>query len=95
MHTYNLQKTYIDDAYPWMGILAEATFVLCSTYHRVKGKVPGHMVFEKDTILPIMRVENWRYIRQRKQAQINKDVIRNNSTIIDHNYRVGDQVLAL
>ena len=41
-------------------------------------------------ILPINHIENWRLIRQCKQAQIYKDVIRKNSTRIDHNYVIGD-----
>ena len=32
-------------------------------------------------------------IHQRKQAKIEKYVIRKKSTRIDHNYRVGDQVM--
>ena len=35
---------------------------------------------------------DWKYIRQRKQAQIEKEVIHKNYTIIEHDYRVGDQV---
>ena len=42
-------------------------------------------------ILPINHIENWIYIRQWKQAYNEKDVIRENSTGIDHNYRVGDK----
>ena len=43
-------------------------------------------------IPPINHVEGWRYIRQRKQAQINKDTISENTTRIDDNYRVVDKV---
>ena len=45
VRTYNLQETYIDDADPWMGILATSDFVVCSTYHRTKGKISGQMDF--------------------------------------------------
>ena len=41
---------------------------------------------------PINHIVNWRYICQRKQDQIEKDVICENSTIIYHDYRVGDQI---
>ena len=44
-------------------------------------------------ILPTNNVADWRYIRQRKQAQIDKDAICENTTIIYHNYRVGDKVM--
>ena len=44
-------------------------------------------------ILPINNKEDWGYIHQRKQSQIEKYVIRKNSTRIDHNYRVVDEVV--
>ena len=43
-------------------------------------------------ILPINHVADWRYINQRKQTKIDKDVASENTTIIDHDYRVGDKV---
>ena len=44
-------------------------------------------------ISPIYHLADWRYIRQSKQAQIEKGVIRENTNKIDYNYRVGYQVL--
>ena len=43
-------------------------------------------------ILSTNNVADWRYIRQLKQAQTNKDVIYENTTIINHDYRVGDKI---
>ena len=74
--TYNQQGKYVDEADPWMGILAAAAFVVLFTYHKIKGKSPGQIVFGQDMILPIDHVSNWRYIRQRKQAEIDNDVFR-------------------
>ena len=34
VHTYHLQETYADDAYPWMGILAADAFSIHTTYHQ-------------------------------------------------------------
>ena len=93
--TYNIQETYVDDADPWMGILSAAAFVVISMYHTTKGKSPGQIVFGQDMILPINHVADWRYIRQSKQAQIDKDVICENTTIIDHDYVLGDKVITL
>ena len=92
-HTYNLQETYIDDANPWIGILATSAFAVRSTYHMTKDKIPGQLVFGRDMILPINQVADCRYIRQRKQAQIYKDVIRENTTRIDHHCGVRDRVM--
>ena len=89
----NLQETYVDDAYPWMGILAKAAFRVRSTYHRDKQNVPGQLVFGRDMILPKTYLEYCRYIHQRKQMQINKGVTHENTTIIDHNYIMVEQVM--
>ena len=75
-----------------MGILAASAFTVRSMSHRVKIKTPGQLDFGLDMILPITHESSWRYIHQRKQAQIHKDVTGENSTMIDHDYRVGDQV---
>ena len=45
-------------------------------------------------ILPLNHIANWGLIRQRKQAQIDKDVICENSTRVDHDYRIGEWVMA-
>ena len=76
-----------------MRILVAAAFTVRSTYHSAKVKIPGKLFLGRDMILPINHIENFRYIRQRKQAQIEKYFIRKNSTIIDHNYIVGDRVM--
>ena len=74
-----------------MEILAIATFAVQSTYHRTKDKIIDQLFFGQHMILPIDHVANWRYIRQRKQTQINKNLIREKSTRIDHDYSLGDK----
>ena len=74
VRSYDLKETYVDNADPWMGILAAAAFVVRSTYHRTKPKIPGQLVLGQDIILPISYVVNWRNIRQRKQTYIERDV---------------------
>ena len=44
-------------------------------------------------ILPINHIADWKYIRQHKQAQTEKTVIREKSTRIDHNNRVAYRVM--
>ena len=56
----------VDDADPFMVILAAADFAVQSMYHRTKEKNPGQLVFGRDMILPIIHVADWRYIRQHK-----------------------------
>ena len=93
IRSLNLHDTYVDDADPWMGILAEAAFAIRATYHRTKQKSPGQLVFGRDVILPINHIANWRLTCQRKQAQIEKDAIHENLTRVDHDYRIGEWVM--
>ena len=46
-------------------------------------------------ILTIYHIPNWIYIYQRKQTQIEKDVIRENSTRIDYNYNIEDKFMVI
>ena len=86
---FNLHDTYVDDSDPWMVILAAAVFAVRAMYHQTKNN-PGQLVFVQDMILPMNHIDNWRLILQRKQAQIEKDVIRENSTRVDHDYIIGE-----
>ena len=90
---YNPLEKCVDDSDPWMEILEVAASTVRSTYHQTKGKSTDQLVSGQYMILPIIHVVDLRYIHQRKQAQIYKDVIRKSSTIIDYNYRVGYQVM--
>ena len=60
VHTYNLQEIYVDNADPWMGILAAAAFSVQSTYQNIKQKSPGQLVFGQYMILLINHIANWR-----------------------------------
>ena len=76
-----------------MGILAAAAFAVRSTYHRTKDKIKDQLDFCRYTRLSINHVADWRYIHQRKQTQINKDVNRENTTRADQIYIVGDKLI--
>ena len=45
IRSFNLYDTYLDDADPWMVILAATAFAVRATYHRTKQKRPGRLVF--------------------------------------------------
>ena len=95
VHTYSLQETYVDDAYPWMGTIMSAVLTVLYIYRRTKGKSPYQLVFSQYMILPIKHAADWRYIRHHKQSQIEKDVILKKFTVIDYDYRVGYQVMII
>ena len=76
-----------------MGILKVAALEVQSMYQTTEGKNTGLLVFGQDMIPPINHLSDWRYIRQCKQSQIEKYIIRENNTKINHEYIVGDKVL--
>ena len=44
-------------------------------------------------IITINHIESWRYTGHQKQAQIEKDVIHENSTRTNYDYNIGDKVM--
>ena len=93
IRTFELQTNYLDEEDPWKGILSAAAFAVRSTYHTTLQKSPGQLVFGRDMILNIKHTANWEYIRQRKQALIEKNNKAENSKRKPHTYNVGDQVM--
>ena len=75
-----------------MGTLESEAFEVRSTYHIIKDKSPVRMFFGREIIPPIKHVVDWKYIRQIKQAQIERDIIQENLNIIEYDYRVGFEI---
>ena len=44
-------------------------------------------------IIPVKHKMDWELIRQRNQTQVNKDNIRDNRNLFDHDYKVIDKVI--
>ena len=76
-------------------LLGKEIISVRSTYHTNKGKSTCQIVFGRDMILPINHLADWRYIHQIKKAQIDKYVIRENTTGINRNYRVGNKLMTI
>ena len=93
VRNFNIYQTYVDKNDSWTGNLAAAEFSIHSTTNRKKGYSTGQLVFGHDMIITIKHKVDWELIRQRKQAQINKDNYRESRHIVDHDYKVGDNVI--
>ena len=90
---FELDNNYVDEDDPWKGILVTSAFNILCSFHTTNKKPPVQLVFGIDMILPIEHLSNWRLLYQRKQILINKNTDRENITISNHHFRVGDQVL--
>ena len=66
---------------------------IISTTNRFKCYSPVQLIFGCDMIIPIDHKVDWEIIRQRNQAQINKDNIRENNKRVHHKYKVGYKVM--
>ena len=93
VRTFNIYQVYVDKNYPWTGIIAAAEFAILSTTNRLKVYSQGKLVFGGDIILPIKHEVDWELIRQQNQAQINRDNIWKNKHRVEHDYKVGDNIM--
>ena len=84
---------YLDSDDPWLGILAAASFAMCSTYHATLRAMPGQLIFGRDVILNMQYLADWTAIKACKQQLICKNNIIENSKHIPHQYVVGDMVM--
>ena len=93
IRTFKVQNMVLDDENPWDGILASTMFSLRATVHTTTQHTPTQLVFNRDSILNVPIEANWKLIKQRKQALINKGNERENKLRKDHTYNIGDKVL--
>ena len=94
IRSFELQDNpYLDLDDPWSGILAAASFAMCSMYHTTLCTMPGQLIFGRDMILNIQYLADWTVIKARKQPLICKNNIIENSKYIPHQYKVGDMVM--
>ena len=84
---------YADEDDPWKVILSAETFYIHSIFHTTNRKSPGQLVFERDMIVPIESLANWRLTYQLKQTLIDKNTDTENSKITNHHFQAHDQVL--
>jgi hypothetical protein len=93
IHTYELEKNYLDDNDPWKGILSATVFAVQFSFHTTLQNTPGQLVFGCDMILNVKHEANWEYICARKQIIRIKNNKAENAKRIPHTYYIGDKVL--
>ena len=94
VRTFNISiQNYVDEDYPWTGILAAAAFEICSKTNRQNFYSPGKLIFGRDIILLIKERVDWELIRQRKHMKINRDKTWDNKHRFEYEYKVGDDTI--
>jgi hypothetical protein len=93
LRNFELATRELDEQNPWDEFLSSAAFAIRSTHHMTLGASPTQLVFNRDMFLPIHYVADWTRIRLRRQKEIEKSNLRENSSRIQHEYKKGDSVL--
>jgi transposase InsO family protein len=93
LRTFELEEVDLDENNPWEPFLVAAAFAIRSTFHTTLGATPAQLVYGRDMILPVRFQADWTAIQQRRQKEINRNNIRENSKRIPHHYKIGDLVV--
>jgi hypothetical protein len=70
-----------------------AAYTIHSTFHTTLKAMPGQLVFGRDMLLPINFVVGWGAIEQKRQKEMARNNKRENASILNHDYKVGDKAL--
>ena len=76
-------------------LLTNVGWAIRSTHHTVLGTTPGAAIFERDMLFDIPFLADWSDIGKRRQNQVDKSNIRENSKRVDFDYRVGQKCLII
>ena len=79
---------YLD---PWGEIFASVAWAIRSSYHSTKEATPAQLVFNRDMVMNIAHIANWKSMAEKRQLQINRDNARENSKRVRHDYVIGDR----
>ena len=56
---FDFKNNYLDEDYPWSGVLATTYFEIKGTYHTMLQDMPIQLVFRCDIILNTPFVDDW------------------------------------
>ena len=92
LRTFNLDNKELNPDHPFEEFLTASAYAIRCAYHTTLGFSPAQLVFGRDMFMPIETPVDWEQIRIRKQNQINKDNVRENSKRTPHDYAQGDLI---
>jgi len=76
-------------------VITNVGWALRSTYHTVLGSSPGSAIFGRDMLFDIPYIADWSEIGKRRQNQVDKANVRENSRRLDFDYKKGQKVLVI
>ena len=90
--TKNLPEQTLDYIDPFASTLASIAWAVRASYNTAQQATPGQLVFGRDMLFNIKSIVNWKYLTLKKQMQVDKSNELENSTRIDYDYKINDQV---
>ena len=75
--------------------LQTAAYAARTALHTTMKVSPGSIAFHRDMILNILLIVDFELLRQRRQALIDRNLLRANAKRIDHDYQPGERALKL
>ena len=91
--TKNLQQYGFDALDPWNDILASVGCVIHRTHHSTLKASPAQLFFNRDMLLNIKFIVDWKIIRLRKQKDVDRHNEREDSLRVDHDCQIGNKVI--
>lgn len=64
--SFEVQEMEFDETDPWNGMLTAVAFVVRSIIHTISRATPMHLVFDRDTMLNIPFIANWKILKGKK-----------------------------
>jgi hypothetical protein len=93
LRTAEIDGREMDEKDPWGPFLSSAAYAIRSTFHTTLKATPAQLVFGRDMVLPIKFMADWGAIKQQRQKEMGRNDRRENSSRINHDYKVGDKIL--
>lgn len=92
LRTFELEERELDPRDPWGSVLSAVGYAIRSTVHTTLDATPSQLVFGRDMLLPLKLETDWAVLQERRQKEIRRNNLRENSKRIPHTYQVGDKV---
>jgi len=78
MAAQDLKTRIFDFINMWGPILTSIVWAIRAAHHSTLGYTPAQVVFGRDMVFNMKTIINWKDISERKQAQVDKDNLREN-----------------
>ena len=73
--------------------IASAQYAINATVHSITKTTPGAFMYQRDMMLPVQCIANWETIRSKKQANIQRNFLRENTKRKSFDWQPGMEVL--